>query len=297
MSGYGGGAHWNDETQSWEQGPATAPEPRSAPPLPPPPSYDPTVGPIPGPGPGQGQAPVTGPTYAPGPMPGPGTAAGRPRTAVVAAVVAAVLAAGAVGGWLTWGRDDDGEGTAGAPSTTVSATDAPSDSGSPSDEPSDSGSPSDSASPSDTSTPMDDVPPPGFRAVEDPAGFTIAVPENWNRTSSAQGVFYNSPDGRSLIQVFTMAEPDSTPYESLRHTSQTLAANPGYEEISLERTGEGDTAELVYAYDRTEGRRKVVDRAFTGTDGSQYAILVAGPETDWPEQRETLTTVLDYFTP
>ncbi|MFE1382766.1 hypothetical protein ACFW6S_27865 [Streptomyces sp. NPDC058740] len=287
MSGYGGEARWNDETQSWEQGPAATPGSGPAPLLPPPPSYDPTVGPIPGPQPG----PV------PGSMPGPGTGPGRPRTAVVAGVVAAVLAAGAVGGWLTFGRGDDGKGTAGPPSTSVSATDSPSGSDSPSDGPSDSGGPSDSASPSDSSAPMDDMPPPGFHAVDDPAGFTVAVPENWNRTSSAEGVFYNSPDGKSLIQIFTLAEPDSTPYESLQRTSQNLTAKPGYEQIGLERTGEGDAAELVYAYDRTEGRRKVVDRAFTGTDGSQHAILVAGPESDWPKQRETLTTVLEFFRP
>ncbi|MEU6980087.1 serine/arginine repetitive matrix protein 2 [Streptomyces sp. NPDC046371] len=305
MSGYGGEARWNDEKQSWEtvtgppgpqpSQPAPQPQPLHIQPvqplpvqplpvqpqLPPqPPSYHPTVGP--GPGPAPGPAPGSFTTVAPG----------RSRNAVVAGVVVAVLVAGGVGGWLVWGRDGNTKGTAGSPGTSVSA---PGDPGRTSDPAS--GSPSDSPSPSDGSAPMDDVPPPGFHAVEDPEGFVIAVPEDWNRTSSQEGVFYNSPDGKSLVQIFTLAAPDTTPYESLQQTSRTLAGNPGYEEISLERTGEGDTAELVYAYDREEGRRKVVDRAFTGTDGRQHAILVAGPETDWPKQRENLTTALEFFRP
>ncbi|MEV7278496.1 serine/arginine repetitive matrix protein 2 [Streptomyces sp. NPDC093111] len=295
MSGYGGEVRWNDEKQSWETvtgPPAPRPSPPAAqpaplriqpvqplpgqPPLPP--TYDPTVGLDPGPASPPG-------AFAP-------PAPGRSRNAVVAGVVVAVLAAGGVGSWLVWGRDGDPKGAAGSPGTSVSA---PADPGRTSDPAS--ASPSDSPSPSDSSAPMDDMPPPGFRAVEDPEGFVIAVPEGWSRTSSKEGVFYHSPDGKSLFQIFTLAAPDTTPYESLQQTSRTLAGNPGYAEISLERTGEGDTAELVYAYDRQEGRRKVVDRAFTGTDGRQHAILVAGPETDWPKQREDLTIALQFFRP
>ncbi|MCZ0980971.1 hypothetical protein O1L60_23740 [Streptomyces diastatochromogenes] len=146
-------------------------------------------------------------------------------------------------------------------------------------------------------------PPPGYHGVEDPEGFTIAVPEGWNRTESDQGVFYNAPDGLSLVQVFVVKEAGLTPYEALRGASEDGRTNkPGYEELSLERvTGEpgapADSAELVYSYDRAGGRRKVVDRAFTAPDGTHYAILAAGPETSWPQQRDILRVALDYFTP
>ncbi|MEU8763078.1 hypothetical protein [Streptomyces sp. NPDC048659] len=299
MSAYGGEARWNDETQSWE--PVTAPrrdagaegppqpEPlrfqppqpfpelpalpaQPPPPMPPPqfPVYDPVAPPFPPP------APPTGP------------GSGRGRRAVMAGVVAAAVAVG-FGGWLLWGRDGgtDTRTEDPPPVTTTATQDAPSATGTPSGE----------VSPSSEATPSDGTLPPGFRTVQDPAGFSVAVPEDWNRTSSEQGVFYNSPDGKSLVQIFTLGEPDTTPLESLRGTSRTLSAKPGYQEISLGPAGEGDAAELVYAYDRQEGRRKVVDRAFTGADGRQHAILVAGPETDWPRQRETLTTALASFKP
>ncbi|MGW5419637.1 hypothetical protein [Streptomyces sp. NPDC003943] len=234
------------------------------------------------------------PSYLPGAAPAAASAprSGPSRNVLVAAAVAAVLVAGGVGGWFLWGRDGGGGGTGPGPTAapSVTASDAPS-TGSDGPSTSESGSPS--------ASPSEGAPPAGFRLVEDDAGFTIAVPEGWNRTTSGASVFYNAPDGASLVQVFTIDEPGLTPYEALQQTSRDLAEkNPGYQELALERTGtDGNEAELVYSYDRTEGRRKVVDRAFTGSDGRQYAVLAAGPETDWPKQRETIDTALRFFKP
>ncbi|MYT68623.1 hypothetical protein GTY60_02900 [Streptomyces sp. SID8367] len=177
-------------------------------------------------------------------------------------------------------------------------------SASPSAEPTPTPTPTPTATPSATGElPAD------YREVSDAAGFTLAVPEGWERTESAQGVFYTSADETSLIQVFTIEEPDTTPLASLRTASETLSStNPGYEEVSLAQTAapEGasdavtdDAAELVYAYDskKLDARRKVVDFSFTAQDGAQYAVLVAGPDTDWPTQRTRLTTALSRFSP
>ncbi|MFC7977615.1 hypothetical protein ACFUT3_20550 [Streptomyces cinereoruber] len=321
MSGYGGGggggARWNDETQSWETiagtgtpapgpGPVGGPGPL-LPPLPPPPpptapEYVPGPGHSPGHGPqytsehGPQYVPETGEwQYAPPPPPPPPSRSPA-RTAVAAGVAAAVLAAGSVGGWLLWGGDGDGKNPAAAPPGSVSAPEGtPETTETPPDAP--------TPAPTTSATPSDDVPPPGYRAVKDLKSFTIAIPEDWHRTESDQGVFYNAPDGRSLLQVFVVTEDGLTPYEALRGTSRDgKATKPGYEEISLERiTGEpdapADTVELVYAYDRDGGRRKVVDRAFTAPDGNHYAILAAGPEEDWPKQREVLRVALEFFEP
>ncbi|MEV5968805.1 hypothetical protein [Streptomyces sp. NPDC051921] len=210
---------------------------------------------------------------------------------MIAGVVVAVLVAGSVGGWFLWGRDGNDGGTGRGPTAAPSVSASTSGSASGTD-----GTPSGTASGSPS--PSAGAPPAGFRLVEE-SGFALAVPEGWNRTTSGKSVFYNAPDGLSLVQVYPLDEPGITPYEALRLTSRDLAAqNPGYSEISLARTGPGDdSVELVYAYDRTEGRRKVVDRAFVGGDGRQYAVLAAGPESAWPEQRKTLDTALEFFEP
>ncbi|MGW6394568.1 hypothetical protein ACWFR1_29595 [Streptomyces sp. NPDC055103] len=232
----------------------------------------------------------------------------------MAGVAVAVLAAGSVGTWLLWGRSDDGrDPAAGGPAASVSAplettpSDGPADTEPPygTDSPSGSASSSDASSPSGSAStqPTDGVPPPGYGVQKDLKGFTVAVPDGWHRTESDQGVFYNAPDGKSLLQVYVVTEPGMTPYEALRGASDDGRANkPGYEEVSLDRvTGEpdapADAVELVYAYDREGGRRKVVDRAFTAADGNHYAILSAGPEADWPKQREVLRVALEFFRP
>ncbi|KQX10309.1 hypothetical protein ASC82_21685 [Streptomyces sp. Root431] len=324
-------ARWNDETQSWETvggtqapGPSPIPEPAPGPvaapgagpvvpPPPPPPSYAPEAPPSYAPAPTHAPAyvPETGEwQYPTAPAPAAGGRA-RTRGAVAAGAAVAVLAAGSVGAWLVWGKDDGGQaGAGGGPAVSVSApVETPSDypTDSPTEDPTDSPTvdPTDTASPSASAStqPTDDLPPPAYSVQKDLKGFTIAVPDGWDRTESDQGIFYNAPDGKSLLQVFVITEPDLTPYEALRGASDDGKANkPGYVEIGLDRvTGEpgapADSAELVYAYDREGGRRKVVDRAFTAADGNHYAILSAGPEADWPKQREVLRVALEFFRP
>ncbi|BAU85572.1 hypothetical protein SLA_4688 [Streptomyces laurentii] len=295
MARNGGGAWWNDESQSWVSGPA----PAGPPPVPEP---APGLVPRPAPGTGQGTGPVVPlpplpplppepPSYVPAspgspepPTPGPS------RHVLVAAVAAAVLVAGGIGGWLLWGRDGGDSGRAGHGASAAPGASAPgSDSASAS--PSDSGSPS----PSDSAS-ADATPPIGYRIVEDEDGFTVAVPEGWSRTTAGGSVFFNAPDDSSLMQVFEIGEPGLTPYEALKTVSRDVAKNPDFEQISLEETG-ADEAELVYAYHRSEGRRQVVARAFVGDDAVRRIVLVGGPDTDWPKQREILDTALRYFKP
>ncbi|WP_435974453.1 hypothetical protein [Streptomyces sp. Qhu_M48] len=346
MSGHGGGgARWNDETQSWESdgaapgpvggagdgpaggvggvpggvagghvggagdGPVVLP--------PPPPQYTPE--PAPGyapeyavPGHAPAYVPETGGWRYPVPGSAPATdARPRSRAAVAAGVAVAVLAAGSVGGWLLWGRDGGTPAAGGGPAVSVSDAPETTDTSGTGD-PTDSGEPTGTTGPTSGSptpsgpsaTPTAGAPPAGYRVQKDLRGFTIAAPEGWNRTESDEGgVFFNAPDGRSLLQVFIVTEAGMTPYEALRAVSEDGRANkPGYEELSLERvTGDpgapADAAELVYQYAREEGRRKVVDRAFTAPDGNHYAILAAGPVTDWPKQREVLRVALQFFQP
>ncbi|MFE3072136.1 hypothetical protein [Streptomyces sp. NPDC059247] len=321
MSGYGGGgrdgggARWNAGTQSWEryggppgpvgeEGPdagsaealvVRAPEHAVPPPVP---GYAPEYGPgrVPAYVPEEGGWRSAGPADAP---------AGRPsaRTGLVAGAVVAVLVVGSVGGRLIWGGDEGAPVADGSQVTgTATVPDPSSEQSSPSTDPfptEPTGTPGTPEGTDGTATP-----PPGYGAVEDPKGFTLAVPGGWTRTESGQSVFYTAPDGTRLIQVYAVTEGGSTPYEALRATSEdSRTSKPGYQEIRLERiTGDpdapADAAELVYVYTRDDGsRRKVVDRAFTAGDGTQYAILVAGPEDEWPNQREVLRVALEFFAP
>ncbi|CAM5299567.1 hypothetical protein SANTM175S_07289 [Streptomyces antimycoticus] len=111
---------------------------------------------------------------------------------------------------------------------------------------------------------------------------------------------YESSDASSLIQVFALTEPGVTPYEALRQAEAGLKKNAGYQRYELKRLGPGDDAdaELEYGYRSAKyGPRRILDRAFTGPDQVQYAVLVAGPADDWPRQRERQRIVLASFCP
>lgn len=286
---------WNASAQRWETDEAALPY---QPPPPPRPGTVPLVAP-----------PPLAEWSEPEPPQPPGPYRRRlPARTVAVAAVAALVVGGGVAAWLTWGTDDGDETPAAKRST---AATSPRYYASPeSEEVSDpelSGA-EDDVSGEEEAGPSGESPglPDGFTTHEDPAGYTLAVPEDWKRSEKKTGVFYTAPDKRSLLQVFVVTEEDLTPEEAVAHSSQDLSTrNKDYREIALgpvdggPENPSGDAAELTYAYEseQTGGTREVIERAFTAVDGKQYAILVAGPEADATDQRTTLDTALAHFTP
>ncbi|CAM5433367.1 hypothetical protein [Streptomyces abikoensis] len=142
--------------------------------------------------------------------------------------------------------------------------------------------------------------PDGFERTQDPSGFRADLPSGWERSTEGASVFYKRPDDRSLIQVFTLDGPEPTPYESLRETERAVSRNKGYRKLWLTQESEpsAGAAELAYTYVRPDGSvRRVVDRAFTGPDQRQYALLVAAPEDEWPAHQHIFRVLLGSFCP
>ncbi|MET9603762.1 hypothetical protein ABZZ17_01710 [Streptomyces sp. NPDC006512] len=282
----GDDAQENPPSQRWEWGPRPADPPRSGlPSLPPPPPPE-YVAWTPQPPP-------------PPPMPPRSSRPGGPsarRGPLVAGAVAAVVGGACVAGWFVLsGQGDDGKDAAPAPS--VSASGAPEPSAPPASAapPTRSDGPSAGASPSASAG--------GYSVVRNEAGFSVAVPEGWERShdETGSGSFYRLPGDRSaLLQIFRVGESASTgACELLRLSSQTLDdANPGYRQVSLEPV-DGSACELVYEYDSaaSHGRRRGVERIVTTPGGERWALLAAGPATDAETVRAHLTAALESFRP
>ncbi|MER7790084.1 serine/arginine repetitive matrix protein 2 [Streptomyces sp. NPDC097640] len=242
----------------------------------------------------------------------------------VAAVAVVLCGAVAFAGWVAFGSDGKAGQRAGlfpgvsdgpAPGPSGGDGTPPSDtfpapgpeSGTPSASPSTSPTASPSAGPyeSPSQTPSDPPsappgePPEGFRTEDDPAGFTLAVPDGWRRTVEGPSVFYTSSDQATRLQIFELHGPESTPYESAREAERIASRQRGYERITLERAGQGamDAAELEYTYDSQEygGLRRILDHRFAAPDGTMYAVLVIGPAGDRAGQEEIQRTAVDSF--
>ncbi|MEU2792785.1 hypothetical protein [Streptomyces sp. NPDC007100] len=275
------GVRWNDEAQCWDTG-GPAPAPYTSP-LPPKPGFVPDQGPVPPP-PGAGAPPARRVAWS---------------VPVVVGAAVAVVAAGFGGGWLLWGGDS---GAVRAEDGRSSASASPGSPG-PHKAPGTGDVPAGSATGGPSSGAPSGALPAGYRLVRDSAGFTLAVPETWQRSARKDGVFYTAPDQRYLLQIFEITEPDITPYEALKATSESLADKPGYVEMSLGPVGDvgvgTGATELVYAYDSDKlgVRARVTDRAFTVPDGRQFAVLVLGPDAEWPTQARIQRTALEHFAP
>jgi hypothetical protein len=259
-----------------------------------------------------------------GGVPAPPSVGDARRGLRVAAVAVVLCGALTFAGWVAFGSDGEAGYRAGpAPGVGESAQPGPSDtdgtspddaspapgqeSGAPSASPSGpseppSGSPEESPplSPSASSSAEPSASPPaGFRAEDDPAGFTLAVPDGWRRTVEGPSVFYTSSDQDIMLQIFELHGPEGTPYESAQEAERIAARQRGYEQIALERTGQGamDPAELEYTYDSEKygGSRRVLDHRFTASDGTMYAVLVIGPGDDRAGQQEIQQAAVDSF--
>ncbi|MFC9299541.1 hypothetical protein ACFTWH_34805 [Streptomyces sp. NPDC057011] len=208
-------------------------------------------------------------------------------------MAAVVLGAAAV--WFVM-RDDEPVREAHGTMTPSATATAPTGSGAPTKSASKSPSPSPS-----TSTSASPGASGGHRTLTDPKGFTIAVPDGWNREESGAGVFYRSPDRTALIQVFRVAEPELSPLDAVQGASTDLRARtPNYTEVRVgEVSGGSGAAELVYEYDSAEsnGRRRGVERVLFAQDGNKWAVLVAGPAAEWSRTQEHLAAALADFRP
>ncbi|MBT2384804.1 photosystem II reaction center PsbP family protein [Streptomyces sp. ISL-11] len=139
--------------------------------------------------------------------------------------------------------------------------------------------------------------PTGYVRTADPAGFTLDVPRGWLRSTEGASVFYKRSDDKSLIQVFTLSGPETTPYESLVATEKTVSRNKGYRKIGLWQLS-GGAAELEYTYTRDDGStRHIGVRAYTASNSKQYALLVGGPGDDWPAHLRIYRNLLGSFCP
>ncbi|MGW7688034.1 serine/arginine repetitive matrix protein 2 [Streptomyces asiaticus] len=146
------------------------------------------------------------------------------------------------------------------------------------------------------------APPAGYSTQADPAGYHLAVPDGWRRTTEGPSVYYTSPDDSTVIQIFELHGPESTPYESAQEAERIASTHRDYEQIALTRLGSAamDPVQLEYTYEsKSDGHRRMLDRRFAAPGGTMYAVLVNGPSGagDRAEEREVHQAAVDTFCP
>ncbi|MFE9439734.1 serine/threonine-protein kinase [Streptomyces sp. NPDC006602] len=206
----------------------------------------------------------------------------RRRLRAVALVVAAIIGAGAA---VASGEWNSGNGT--------SATE--------------SSDPSPSVSPSPTEEPQGAVPA-GWKQYDDPAGFSLYLPEGWERSVSIkrkdglQQIDYSPDRGEHLVRIAVDTSPDyDDPHVHQVELEQQLVRQlVDYERLSMQRQIYRDRqgSRLEYKWtaqvkgSRPPGAYRAVDLMYIARSGVEYAIYMASPVEDWATTRKQFQTVL-----
>ncbi|MFF2185576.1 protein kinase [Streptomyces sp. NPDC058155] len=216
--------------------------------------------------------------------------AGKGRwRAVLVAVVAAALIGGGVGYYaLQHANDNDDPGT--------SAGANPDPSGSSSDDGKGENANGGSADGGDgdgdpTGTDSASVPD-GWKRVDDPAGFSLLVPEGWERQVNGDQIDYTPDDGVHFLRIAVDTSPDfQDPFHHMKDMEKNVDGLPEYQRIRLgPNTFRGQTKAALWEFtwtvkDEKEvyvGERRAIDQMFFSADGStEYALYMSGPARDW----------------
>ncbi|MGC9380403.1 protein kinase domain-containing protein [Streptomyces sp. MH13] len=217
---------------------------------------------------------------------------GRLRTLALAVAVAALVGAGTV---VVVQQRDEGGASAGSDTT---HSPSPSSSSTPT-------SPSPSASVTTGKDPGSSVPADWVRH-DDPLGFSLHLPEGWQRTEfddsgELQQVDYTPDGGEHIIRISVDTAPDyNDPYAHQLDLEVQLHRLVGYQRVTMERTTyrDRDSARWEYAWTALAkdtpfpGPRRAVAETYMSRDGVEYAFNMSGPANDWPTMRRQFTSVL-----
>ncbi|MCX4818809.1 serine/threonine protein kinase [Streptomyces sp. NBC_01142] len=232
----------------------------------------------------------TPPTPTPTPSPAPASRRRAPLLAA-AALVAALAGAGAVTAVVMQGGGDGdaGRSTDAVPSRSVEGrtpevrTDQ-------------------SPAPATTPTPRVSVTvPEGYRAVTDPGGFALAVPDGFARSHDDKRVYYMPPDKGIRIGIRVQDRAPDGPLGAMRGSDvQGPDTNPGYRDGKVTATTHNGLPAALWeftwnGFSRAEGPRRTLDICWD-EGGRMYDVWVSAPVGRLDEARRHFDTVLDSFT-
>ncbi|ANW18565.1 serine/threonine-protein kinase [Streptomyces clavuligerus] len=147
--------------------------------------------------------------------------------------------------------------------------------------------------------------PAGWRRVQDPAGFSLLVPQGWTRRMVGQQIDYSPADRSHRLRIGIDRSPDfETPYEHLLDLEKLLSKSlPDYRRLSLGPTVYRDqpkSARWEFAWTEKKpfpGPRRAIDQMYYDDEGVEYAFYLDGPADRWSTVRAQFQTMTQSWRP
>ncbi|MFI7890001.1 serine/threonine-protein kinase [Streptomyces sp. CACIS-1.16CA] len=142
--------------------------------------------------------------------------------------------------------------------------------------------------------------PDGWHRVDDPAGFSLVVPEGWERQVNEGQIDYTPDNGAHRIRISVDPDPDfDHPYLHMENMEEQLSTRlPGYQRVGMERNTFRDRPGALWEFTWNEtkdhpGPRHGIDQIYYGgTGGPEYALYLTAPQEGWEASREKFDIML-----
>ncbi|MFG2760069.1 hypothetical protein [Streptomyces wuyuanensis] len=237
----------------------------------------------------------------------PAAGGGRSRALVWGGTLTAalVLGAGATAGAMLLRDDGAGPGPGDRPAAAPAppSPTATSPTGAPLASPAPAGTPAATPArpgPGRSGTPRGGDPgvPEGFKRVNDPAGFSFAIPSVWYRQKEVNGqITYAGSTGMSHILVGVVR---SAPYTSLENLTaieaKSRSKNADYRRLRLETNSFHGRPGAIweYTYTHAESGETIhgIDQSYIAEDGTEYAIYFTERDLYWADTEHVFETAL-----
>jgi hypothetical protein len=141
---------------------------------------------------------------------------------------------------------------------------------------------------------------------DDPAGFSLYLPEGWKREEfMSEGgltqIDYTPDGGEHFLRVAVDTSPDfNDPYAHQLDLEQQLRRLADYRRVTLEKGQYRDRSSSRWEYTWTAlakdtafpGPRRAVEETYMSRDGVEYALYMSAPAEDWAAARRQFRAVL-----
>ncbi|WP_329282904.1 serine/threonine-protein kinase [Streptomyces sp. NBC_01451] len=164
------------------------------------------------------------------------------------------------------------------------------------------------AAPAASATPPAVAPsvPKGWVRVDDPAGFSLPLPQGWTRKEANGQIDYSPDGGEHFLRIAIDESPDfDDPYQHQLDLEQQLKRLSAYQRVSLGANVYRDRKGALWDFTWTAlakdsefpGPRRAIEQAYLGRDGAEYVIYMSAPAADWATASEQFTAVLRGWRP
>lgn len=148
--------------------------------------------------------------------------------------------------------------------------------------------------------------PEGWERVEDPEGFSLALPKGWKRQVEGAQIDYTPDGGDHFLRVALDDSPDfDSPYHHQLDLEEQVKVRSEYRQVSLEENIYRDRPGALWDFTWTAlakdtefpGPRRAIEQMYLSRDGVEYTIYMSAPAADWDTAEEQFYAVLRSWRP